>query len=81
MLIESLVSFVWGHLNYVAARKDGHLPIVGKCILLLYFSLGACAKILALVLLFTPSLGLFDTLYHFKLGHLDHQAGLAMVMT
>ena len=66
-----------GHLNYVAARKDGHLPIVGKCILSVYFSLSAGARIFALVLLFAPSLGLLDTMYHFKLGQLDQETDAA----
>ena len=73
----SLLSFVWGQITYVAARKDGHLPIVGKCILTLYFCAGAAARVLAVVLLFTPSLGLFDALYHFKLGQLDQDNNAA----
>ncbi len=55
----------------MASRKEGYLPLTGVAILIPYFFLGASSRVLAVVALFTPSLGLFNTLYHFHLGRVD----------
>ena len=58
----SLLSIVRGHINYVAVRKRGHLPTIGMLFLAVYFALSCFARVWAVVVFFTPLLGLFDTL-------------------
>ena len=61
-------SLIRGQLNYVISNKNGFLPFAGKVLLLAHFAIGTAARVFAVLLYFTPCLGLFDTLYHSKLG-------------
>ena len=77
LIISACVSFmsmIWGHLNYVAAKKNGFIPLVGKILLLTYFTMGSSVRVIAAVLLFTPFLGLFDTMSNFRLAKIEFSA-------
>ena len=52
-------------------RKNGFLPFAGKIVLLAYFSLSSFVRVIAAILLFTPFLGLFDTMSHFKMANTE----------
>ena len=41
-----------------------------------YFGISVSAKVFAVVVAATPSLGLLDVLYHFEIGKLPMEAGL-----
>ena len=71
----SLFSLVRGHLFYTDARKNGHLPLVGKLILFVYFVLSMAARIFAIVLFFTPLLGLFGTLKYAQMATVSATMG------
>ncbi len=58
----SLLSIIKGHIEFIGARKAGHLPTVGKIILVAFFLLCIISRLLAIVVFFTPILGLFNTL-------------------
>ncbi len=67
-MLASLKTLTFGTLAFLAMEKDGFLPSAGKAILGLYLFLSVSARSLAVVLYFTPVLGLFDTMHHHKLG-------------
>ncbi len=64
----SFVSLVRGHVERVAAGRAGNLPLAGKAILGAYFVCGALGRVAAVVVLFTPLLGLFDVLKMSEVG-------------
>ena len=66
----SLLSLVRGQLNLTILKKNGFVPLLGKAILILYYATGTVARVFAIVLFFTPSIGLMDTLHHLRLGQL-----------
>ena len=77
LFISAIVSFfglIMGHINYVTARKDGFVGIVGKVVLFVYFFFGTCMRVFAVALLFTPFLGLFDSTSHAIMGQYGFKA-------
>ena len=49
-------------------KKAGFVPFLGKMVLLCFYTIGTAARVFCLLLFFTPSLGIFYTLFHYKLG-------------
>ena len=68
----SFISLVWGHISYLTARKNGFVLMVGKVVLLAYFSLSSLVRISALIMLLIPFLGVFDTMAHFKMAQYNY---------
>ena len=64
----SFFSLARGQLSNLSAKKNGHVPFLGKLVLLSYYSLGTAARVFAVLLFFTPRLGIFYTFFHFTLG-------------
>ena len=60
----SYISLVRGQINLTSSKKYSFVPFVGKIILVIYFTLGTGARVCSLLLYFTPSLGLFNSLHH-----------------
>ncbi len=61
-LASSLSALVRGQIARVAARKNGHMPLIGyAAVLPVYFVVGAVVRTFAVVLFLTPLLGLFNT--------------------
>ena len=52
----------------MVARKEGFVGLVGTVILFVYFLFSSIIRVFAVVILFTPLLGLFDTMSHLKLS-------------
>ena len=68
--IWSLVSLVRGQLSLGFSINRGIVPLLGKALLFVYYSIGTFARIFAFVLFFTPNLGLLDTRHHSLSGRL-----------
>jgi len=66
----SVFSLVLGFVNWQVGIKNNFLPMKGKGILYIYYWLSLTTRILAIVIYFTPSLGLFNILSHWKMGFL-----------
>jgi hypothetical protein len=66
----SCFSLLSGQLSYISANKRGFLPLTGKLILALYFSICLSVRVLAIILFYTPILGLFGTNRHGKFGYM-----------
>ena len=64
----SFLSLVRGQLHLIESKKNGYLPSIGKLFLLAYYIIGTAARVFALLLFFTPILGIFNTVFHNKLG-------------
>ena len=64
----SFLSLARGQLNLMIHTKGHYIPFVGKLILIAYYTTTTFARVFAMVLLVTPSLGLFDTLHHYNHG-------------
>jgi hypothetical protein len=69
----SFVSLIKGQLFFIKATKNTFVTTLGQLILLLYFAIGMLGRLMSIVLLFTPILGLFDTNYHGVLGNITSQ--------
>ncbi len=67
----AFLSLLRGQVGLVAASKRGHLPAIGRLILVTYFAVGLAARTAAVVLLFTPLLGLFNVLRSLQMAGLD----------
>ena len=66
----SLASLVFGHINYLSSTKNGFVGVTGVIILIPYYSLGSLTQIFRIIVIFTPFLGLFDTMHHYLKGNL-----------
>ena len=66
--LTSFISLSRGQLSLIITKKNGYIPSLGKLVLLCFFIIGTAARVLGLLLYFTPSLGIFNTFYHYKLG-------------
>ena len=73
--VASLRTLIFGTLAHIKMEKDGFLPIPGKLILILHIAVSVASRALAIVFYFTPTLGLFDALYHRKMGSMPMGAG------
>jgi hypothetical protein len=60
----SFVSLLRGQLAYIEALKNNCIPMLGKVILLSFYTIGLAGRLFAIVLFCTPLLGLCDTNYH-----------------
>ncbi len=69
-VVTSMLSLVHGHVDYINMHKNGNLPFVGKAILGVYFALSVLGRVFALVIFFTPILGLFNILRMAEIGML-----------
>ena len=50
-----------GSIYLLESKKNGHIPSIGKLIMLTYFLIGSATRVFAFILFFTPSLGIFNT--------------------
>jgi len=66
--IWSCKSLVTGQLAYWVSDKNEFILVKGKIILAAYFILGVISRMVAFLVYFAPSLGLFDLLAHWKMG-------------
>jgi len=66
----SIKSITMGYLKSVSMSKEDALPFLGKLILSLFVLLSCLARLLGILIFFTPSLGLMDVLVHLKMGML-----------
>merc|ERR1712062_205126 len=66
--LTSFFSLVRGQLATLIAKKGGFVPFLGKMVLLCYYTIGTAARVFGLLLFFTPSLGIFYSLFQYKLG-------------
>ena len=64
----SFRTLIMGQLAFLSMTKDGYLPLNGKIIMFMYFCITVSSRIVAICLFFTPGLGLFNTLWHWKMG-------------
>ena len=64
----SFLSLLRGPTNFISTIKRGFLGIYGQLILFPYFGIGTATRIFMIILLFTPALGLFDTMHLFTKG-------------
>ena len=69
--LMSICSLVIGPVAYLSSRKNGFLGIVGTLILIPYYAIGAATRLFLVLLLFCPSLGIFDTMSHYTKGIMD----------
>jgi hypothetical protein len=69
--IWSIVSMVLGHLHWMVVKKDDFLPLKGKVCLAVLGLISQVSRIFAVLLYFSPSLGLMDLLMHWKMGALN----------
>ncbi len=74
-LLTSVRGLVWGHIRHLQAAKRGHLPFIGKFVILpAYYIVGCLARCTAVVLFLTPILGMFGTLELGRFGSMDASA-------
>ena len=74
LLLSSLWSFIsitLSEIRWQASLKNHFLPIKGKLILGFHFILAVLCRISAVILFFTPSMGLLNILQHWKMGQLE----------
>jgi hypothetical protein len=69
--IWSFYNLLQGQAFYIESGKANFLPVIGKLIILSYFAFGISGRLVAVLLFFTPRLGLCDTNYHGYLGNLE----------
>ena len=72
----SFLSLLRGQLAYVSTMKNGHLSVVGKAILAVYFSVSIAGRLLAMSAFAAPLLGLFGLLKMAHMGLLPVSADL-----
>ena len=70
----SFLTVARGQLSLMSLKKAGYIPFLGKLVLIGYYATTTFARVFAIILLVTPSLGLFDTLHHY-----DHGSKVAYV--
>jgi hypothetical protein len=75
--IISCVSLLSGQVAYISAIKGNFLSLTGKLILYIYFSISLSARVFAIILCYTPVLGLFNTNGHGKMGFLKLKRGMS----
>ena len=71
----SLISLVRGQMGLGISLGRGFVPLMGKLLLSIYYCIGTLARVFAVVLFFTPNLGLLDTRHHSKSGKLCAEMG------
>ena len=71
----SLISLVRGQMGLGISLGRGFVPLKGKLLLMIYYCIGTLARLFAVVLFFTPNLGLLDTRHHSKSGQLSAEIG------
>ena len=65
----SLMSLILGHMSLLSTNKNGFTAFIGRWFIALpYFIIGTAGRIVAVVLFFTPIIGLFDTMYPVQMG-------------
>ena len=69
--LGSFLSLLRGQLFVLHMKKGGFLPMIGQIILFSYFALGIFARVSAILLFFSPNLGLLNLLFHDQLASLD----------
>ena len=72
LLAVNFVSFV--KIHFGGTEYVGQYSIMGKFMILLYISSSCAARIMSIILYFSPVLGLFDLLHHFQAEMLGYQA-------
>jgi uncharacterized membrane protein YciS (DUF1049 family) len=70
-LVYLVSSLLKGQLSYISASKGNFLPFKGTAVLAVYISLSLAVRVFAVLLCYTPILGLFDATHHGKLGILE----------
>ena len=69
--ISSLKSLVAGHIYYLSITKNDFLGLTAKLILIPYYLIGSASQIFRVLLIFTPLMGLFDTMHHYLKGIME----------
>ena len=77
----SFISLVRGHVFFLKAKKQGQLPFKGTVLVLLYFFVGAVARVTALLLFLMPTLGLLGVLNHGLTGQIGMEYWMVMDFT
>ena len=65
-IIWSLKTCIFHHLKAIVGNVNAFFPTKAKILILLWGLFGALRRVLSLIMFFTPSLGLFHILYHWK---------------
>ena len=65
----SLGSFSLSHMSLITSCRDV-VPALSKMVVVIYSFFGGVARILAFLMWFTPSLGLFNLLRHYQVSKL-----------
>ena len=69
----SLISVALSGVANLVADKNGFLSMKAKIVFFIFYLFGICQRIGAVLLFFAPSLGLFNLLYHWKMGKIPLQ--------
>ena len=67
-ILLSIVSILIGEVHQVGASKNNYLPFRGKILLILFSLTAVMVRLTAILLYFSPSLGLLNLLMHWKMG-------------
>jgi len=74
--IWSSKSLLMGHISILVDQKKGFVMMKGKLILALYYIISISSRLIAFLMYFAPSLGLFHLLGHWKMGTYSFQEDL-----
>jgi len=64
----SNISIILGYLNSVIIKKDQHMTMLGKQLIVLFSFISLSGRVFAVILYFSPSLGLMNLIMHWKMG-------------
>ena len=67
-VLLSFGSLVNGPLGHLSSRKNGFIGIVATLILAPYFAIGSMTRLFMVLMIFTPFIGLFDTMHYYTKG-------------
>jgi len=71
----SMATLIRGPLSQVTLAKGGLLNLKGKLLLAFFFTIGAIARVTAILFCLAPSLGLFNLIWHYKKGSIPIRSG------
>ena len=66
----SVWSLVHGPIKYLTSRKNRFMGITATLLLIPYYAICVSTRLFVTLLLFTPDLGLFDTMHHYTKGRM-----------
>ena len=71
----SNLSIVLGYMNAIIIQKNQLMPVLGKLLIALLSFTSLFGRVLAIIVFFSPSLGLMNLLMHWKMGNIAVQLG------